>query len=164
MKKIVYILTIVFLSFLNGNTQERINFIEDEDFEVSDLYLKELKLDKLVIAAGEYYIDFNQDNPYGFVVLNIKDVVGEVDTKTQYLRPGIRIAKRKHRSCPRSTCACGIGFRCGFTNLTYEGEDDGNDEGGDDERTAYVSYNIDKEKSIITLYFSKPIDWSKINN
>lgn len=165
MKKIVLIIAFFAMLSFNSYSQERISFSEEEDIQVSDKFLKALQLDKLIIRAGEYNIDFNEENPFGIVVFNIKEFSGNVDIVNQKLAPGIRIAKRKHRSCPLSTCACGIGFRCGFTNLGDEGGNDG-DAGGDIdfERIAYVTVTLDKEKNTISLSFVNKLNWEKLND
>jgi hypothetical protein len=160
MKKLLLKTIFVFSFFVFCNVayaQKNIRFTEEESIPVNETFLKEnMKLSKLILAPGEYEINFDK-NPNGRIEFKIAEVSPTEVIGTQPFKVGIRIAKRE---CSRYKAPCTgcVGFRCGFITIQLFSVSN-----LEDPRIAGATLTLDTKKGLLWLDFEKGVDWKKMS-
>ena len=157
MKRIIRTLLLLSTICFTGTVfaQKSIKFTEEENIIIDQDYTKKvLKIEKLVILSGDYEIKFDE-NPNGAIYFRLSEDI-EIDADTDGGAFGIRIAKKKAR-CSKHSCACSIGFNCGFTKMNFAGSSQ-----TDDDRTVSAKLSINAKTKILKLEFNNPINWTSL--
>jgi hypothetical protein len=178
--------------FIQTAKGEIVRFTEDEDFAFSSKLAKKLGFSKITLAKGTYEISTSTSD-FGTVTLSVKEFErlqfnarsnsNEVMSSTAEGDDGIgiRIAKRKKRTCGGEpvtcTCCCGIGFRCGTTSYGDDGDDDEEEVDEISSRTSNAAphsqlpnprrkkahFSFNENDRTLTIHFVEKVDWRALN-
>lgn len=172
--------------FTKNKVGETITFREEEDFSFSNRLANKIGFSELSIQKGIYTIYTDAKN-FGTVELKIKDYKlkqsNSTYNKDEILTAkieddgiGIRIAKRKKRTCGGEyvtcECCCGIGFRCGTTDFVDEEENDEvkstkkesqNFINANKSRIKKVKFTFNAKRNTLNIEFIEKVDWRALN-
>lgn len=182
--------------FITTSTGQIVRFSEDEDFSFSNKLANKLGFQEITIERGIYDINYNKSD-FGTVILKVKHF--ELSNKGSLNKSmentvffeegsddgigGIRIAKRKKKTCGGEpvtcSCCCGIGFRCGTTGF---GDEDGDEEEELQEiesqsvnvlssstlkstnpRRKKAKFYFNESNRTLTIRFTEFVDWKALN-
>lgn len=180
--------------FISTSAGQIVRFSEDEDFSFSKKLANKLGFQEITIERGIYDINYNKSD-FGTVILKVKHF--ELSNKGSLKNSmenavfveegngigGIRIAKRKKKTCGGEpvtcSCCCGIGFRCGTTGF---GEEDGDEEEelqiiesqsvnnlsssnlkSPNPRRKKAKFYFNESNRTLTIRFTEFVDWKALN-
>lgn len=137
----------------NKEVGKEITFTETESIIVDNTIANQLGFENLIIESGEYHVKYDDKN-HGIINFKVspKSTVSNSQRRGEGFGIRIRIANRVRK------CSGGVGFRCGFVQVSLKREE------LDPDRDKLAKAIVSEDGEILQLEFIESVDWELLAN